>query len=147
SSGRDARAPGRVQWVVGGDAQNGIDVVVSKNYAPLRGLRIGLITNQSAIDRTGNPTADLLRGAPGVNVVALFSPEHGIRGAADDKVPDSIDPISGLPVYSLYGATRKPLPAQLANLDALVFDVQDIGTRFYTYIATLGWAMEAAADA
>jgi uncharacterized protein YbbC (DUF1343 family) len=138
---------GRVQWVVGGEAENGIDVVASKNYAQLKDLRLGLITNQSAISRTGNPTVDLLRGAPGVNLVALFSPEHGIRGVADENVPDSVDPISGLPIYSLYGATRKPRPEQLANLDALVFDVQDIGTRFYTYIATLGWAMEAAADA
>jgi uncharacterized protein YbbC (DUF1343 family)/CubicO group peptidase (beta-lactamase class C family) len=138
---------GRAQWIVSGDAQNGIDVVVAKNYAPLRGLRLGLITNQSGIDRIGNPTADLLRGVPGVNVVALFSPEHGIRGIADEKVPDFVDPISGLPVYSLYGAARKPRPEQLSNLDALVFDVQDIGTSFYTYIATLGWAMEAAADA
>jgi SSS family transporter len=147
AAGVNAPSHGRAQWVVGGDAQNGIDVVVAQNYAPLRGLRLGLITNQSGIDRIGNPTADLLRGAAGVNVVALFSPEHGIRGVADEKVPDSVDPISGLPVYSLYGATHKPRPEQLANLDALVFDVQDIGTRFYTYIATLGWAMEAAADA
>ena len=82
-----------------------------------------------------------------MTLVALFSPEHGIRGTADEKVADTHDPVSGLPVYSLYGQTRKPKLEQLAGLDALVFDVQDIGARFYTYIATMGLAMEAAADA
>ncbi len=138
----------RVRWVVdGADAANGIDVVISRRFEPLRGMRLGLITNQTGIDRAGNPTIDLLRSAPGVTVVALFSPEHGIRGLADAKVSDTIDAASGLPIYSLYGDTRKPKPEQLANLDALVFDIQDIGTRFYTYISTLGLAMEAAAEA
>src|SRR5207248_8197169 len=95
----------------------------------------------------GNPTIDLLRSAPGVTVTALFSPEHGIRGLLDAKVADTTDPISGLPIYSLYGETRKPRPEQLADVDALVFDIQDIGARFYTYISTMGLAMEAAADA
>jgi uncharacterized protein YbbC (DUF1343 family) len=142
------RQPRRVSFVTGGaDAQNGIDVLHASGYTPLRGLRIGLITNQTGIDRAGNPTIDLLRSAPGVNLVSLFSPEHGIRGTIDAKVADSIDEISGLPIYSLYGERRKPSPEQLANLDALVFDIQDIGTRFYTYISTMGLAMEAAADA
>ena len=138
----------RVAWVTGGgDASNGIDVLVSTRFEPLRGMRIGLITNQSGIDRSGNPTIDLLRSAPGVTLVALFSPEHGIRGVLDAKVPDTIDPVSGLPIYSLYGETRKPKPEQLADLDALVFDVQDIGARFYTFASTMGMAMEAAAEA
>jgi uncharacterized protein YbbC (DUF1343 family)/CubicO group peptidase (beta-lactamase class C family) len=131
----------------GGNAQNGIDVLESNGYETLNGMRIGLITNQSGIDHAGNPTIDVLRSAPGVSLVALFSPEHGIRGDADAKVADETDSISGLPVYSLYGERRKPSPEQLANLDALVFDIQDIGTRFYTYIATMGMAMEAAAEA
>ena len=142
------RQPRRVGFVTGGaDAQNGIDVLHASGYAALRGLKIGLITNQSGIDRAGNPTIDLLRSAPGVTLVALFSPEHGIRGAADEKVSDSVDDVSGLPIYSLYGERRKPSPEQVAGLDALVFDVQDIGTRFYTYISTMGLAMEAAAEA
>jgi len=138
----------RVGWVTGGaDAANGIDVLISRRFEPLRGLRIGLITNQTGIDRAGNPTIDLLRSAPGVTVVALFSPEHGIRGLLDAKVADTTDPISGLPIYSLYGETRKPKPEHLANVDALVYDIQDIGARFYTYISTLGLAMEGAAEA
>jgi uncharacterized protein YbbC (DUF1343 family)/CubicO group peptidase (beta-lactamase class C family) len=138
----------RVGLIMGGSAANGIDVVAGRAYEPLRGMRIGLITNHTGIDRSGNPTIDLLRSAPGVNLVALFSPEHGIRGTDDkEKVGDTTDTVSGLPIYSLYdGPTRKPKPEQLANLDALVFDIQDIGCRFYTYISTLGLAMEAAAE-
>ena len=148
AAGYDKPVIPRVRFIVGGaDTNNGIDSLVAKRYAPLRGLRIGLITNQTGIDRSGNPTIDLLRSAPGVTVVALFSPEHGIRGTADEKVGDARDSVSGLPVYSLYGETRKPKPEQLAGLDALVFDIQDIGTRFYTYISTMGLAMEAAAEA
>ena len=139
--------PRRVGWVTGGgDAQNGIDVLHASNYEALRGMRIGLITNQSGIDRTGNPTVDLLRGAPGVTLAAIFTPEHGLRGTEDDeRVADA--EYRGIPVFSLYGERRKPSREQLANLDALVFDIQDIGTRFYTYISTMGMAMEAAADA
>jgi len=110
-------------------------------------MRVGLITNHTGIDRAWNPTIDSLRSAPGVTLVALFSPEHGIRGTVDAKVADSIDAASDLPVYSLYADTRKPKPEQLAGLDALVFDIQDVGARFYTYIATMGLAMEAAAAA
>jgi uncharacterized protein YbbC (DUF1343 family)/CubicO group peptidase (beta-lactamase class C family) len=130
-----------------GDAgtMNGIDVLSVRRFAPLRGMRVGLITNQSGIDYYGNPTIDLLRGAFGVELVSLFSPEHGIRGMLDDNVGDEVDALSGLPVHSLYGERRQPSAEQLAGLDALVFDVQDIGTRFYTYISTMGMAMEAAA--
>jgi uncharacterized protein YbbC (DUF1343 family)/CubicO group peptidase (beta-lactamase class C family) len=140
--------PRRVGFVTGGaDAQNGIDVLHASGYAALHGKRVGLITNQTGIDRAGNPTIDLLRSAPGVTLVALFSPEHGIRGTADAKVGDDMDAVSGLPIHSLYGDRKQPTREQLAGLDALVFDVQDIGTRFYTYISTMGMAMEAAAEA
>ena len=140
--------PRRVDWVTGGaNAQNGIDVLHTTGYAALKDLRIALITNQSGIDRAGNPTIDLLRSAPGVTVVELFAPEHGIRGYVDEEFGDSTDPVSGLPIFSLYGPRGKPTVEQLANVDAIVFDVQDIGTRFYTYVSRLGGAMEAAAEA
>jgi uncharacterized protein YbbC (DUF1343 family) len=136
----------RVGFVTGGaDAQNGIDVLHASGYAALQGMRIGLITNHTGIDRSGNPTVDLLRSAPGVTLAAIFTPEHGLRGTADEKIGDEV--YRGIPVYSLYGEHRKPTAEQLANLDALVFDIQDIGTRFYTYISTMGLAMEAAAEA
>lgn len=138
------RAGGGVRVVTGGaDVLNGIDVLVASKYEALRGMRVGLITNHTGIDRSGNPTIDLLRSAPGVNLVALFSPEHGIRGLADENVGDTTDEVSGLPIHSLYGERRQPSAAQLANLDALVYDIQDVGVRFYTYEATLGLAMEA----
>lgn len=137
----------RIRFPIGGgEAQNGIDVLASTRYEALQGMRVGLITNQTGIDRTGNPTIDLLRSAPGVELVALFSPEHGIRGN-EDREDVSDDRVSGLQVHSLYGERRKPSPEQLKGLDALVFDIQDIGTRFYTYISTMGLAMEAAAEA
>jgi uncharacterized protein YbbC (DUF1343 family)/CubicO group peptidase (beta-lactamase class C family) len=143
-----ARAGGTVRFVTGGgNASNGIDILVAERFAPIRGLRIGLITNHTGIDKSGNPTIDLLRSAPGVSLVALFSPEHGIRGEADESVSDSRDPVSGLPLYSLFGERTRPSPGQLAGLDALVYDIQDIGARFYTYESTLGLAMEAAAVA
>ena len=142
------RPGGQVRFTLGGpDTNNGIDHLESERYAPLRGMRVGLITNHTGIDRAWNPTIDSLRSAPDVTLVALFSPEHGIRGTVDANVADATDPVSGLPLYSLYGDTRKPKPEQLAGLDALVFDIQDVGTRFYTYIATMGLAMEAAAAA
>jgi uncharacterized protein YbbC (DUF1343 family) len=142
------RAGGQVRFTFGGaDTSNGIDHLEAERYAPLRGMRVGLITNHTGIDRAWNPTIDSLRSAPDVRLIALFSPEHGIRGTVDANVADTIDAVSGLPVYSLYGETRKPKPEQLAGLDALVFDIQDVGTRFYTYIATMGLAMEAAAAA
>lgn len=125
----------------------GIDVLAKQNFAPLRGLRVGLITNHTGHDRARRSTIDLLKAATGVRLVALFSPEHGLRGTLDEKVGDSVDERTGLPVFSLYGESRAPGPEQLASLDALVFDIQDIGCRFYTYISTMGLAMEAAARA
>ena len=126
---------------------NGIDVLTKDGFAPLKDLRIGLITNHTGHDRERKSTIDLLRAAPGVKLLALFSPEHGIRGALDEKVPDGTDSQTGLPVFSLYGETRQPKPEQLQGLDALVFDIQDIGCRFYTYISTMELCMEAAAKA
>ncbi len=125
--------------------QSGIDVLATDGFAALSGLRIGLITHQSGIDATGRRSIDLLRQAPGVQLVALFSPEHGLQGKLDSKVPSGSDAASGLPVFSLYGDTRRPTPEMLAGIDALVFDLQDVGVRFYTYISTMGYAMEAAA--
>lgn len=126
---------------------NGIDVLKREGFAPLKGLRVGLITNHTGHDRERNPTIDLLNAASGVKLVALFSPEHGIRGAQDERVADSTDEKTGLPVHSLYGQRLKPTAAQLRELDALVFDIQDIGCRFYTYTATMGLCMEAAGEA
>lgn len=131
----------------GGEVLNGIDVLVKTEFAALRGLNIGLITNHTGRDRQGRPTIDLLHQAPGVKLVALFSPEHGIRGELDEKVGDGKDAKTGLPIYSLYGERRTPTPEQLAGLDALVFDIQDIGCRFYTYISTMGNCLEAAGKA
>src|ERR1017187_9973992 len=102
----------------------GIDVLEEQNFAPLAGKRVGLITNQTGIDRNRRSTIDLLAHAPGVKLVALFSPEHGIRGLVDDRVPSSTDAGTGLPIYSLYGDTLRPTDAELAGLDALVFDIQ-----------------------
>ncbi len=129
------------------DAQvlTGIDVLERDGFKQLAGMRIGLITNHTGRNRAGRSTIDVLFKAPGVKLVALFSPEHGIRGLLDDKVSDTKDEQTGLPIYSLYGELRRPKPEHLKDLDALVFDIQDIGARFYTYISTLGYAMEEAA--
>ena len=123
----------------------GIDNAQKQDFLPMHGRRIGLITNQTGVNRDGKLTAVLLRHARGVLLHTLFSPEHGLRGAADSDIPDAVDPDVGLPVFSLYGERRQPTAALLENLDTLIFDIQDIGTRFYTYISTLGLCMEAAA--
>jgi uncharacterized protein YbbC (DUF1343 family) len=128
-----------------GSTLTGIDVLEAQKFAPLAGKRVGLITNQTGIDRDGRSTIDVLAHAPGVKLVALFSPEHGIRGTLDERVASSKDKATGLPVYSLYGETLRPTDAMMTGLDALVFDIQDAGVRFYTYITTMGYAMEAAA--
>ncbi|HRX84055.1 MAG TPA: DUF1343 domain-containing protein [Phycisphaerae bacterium] len=124
----------------------GIDVLARDGFAALDGRKVGLITNHTGVDRHGKTTLALLNEAPNVKLVALFSPEHGLKGVVDAKVADSSDPLTGLKVYSLYGETRKPTKESLAGVDTLVFDIQDIGARFYTYIATLGLGMEAAAE-
>lgn len=127
-----------------GATLTGMDVLEAQNFAPLAGKRIGLITNQTGINRNSRSTIDLLAHAPGVKLVALFSPEHGIRGTLDERVSSTTDAATGLPIYSLYGDSVRPTDAMLAGLDALVFDMQDAGVRFYTYITTMGYTMEAA---
>jgi uncharacterized protein YbbC (DUF1343 family) len=123
----------------------GIDVLERDGFDKLRGRRLGLITNHTGINREGRSTATLLCEAPGVELVALFSPEHGLQGRLDQaRIGDTRDEATGLRVFSLYGETRRPTAESLQGLDALVFDIQDIGTRFYTYISTMGYAMQAA---
>lgn len=129
------------------DVLNGIDVLERDGFRQLAGMRVGLVTNHTGRDRRGRQTIDVLREAANVKLVALFAPEHGIRGLLDEKLSDAKDEKTGLPIYSLYGESRRPKPEQLRELDALVFDVQDVGTRFYTYISTLGNVMEEAARA
>jgi uncharacterized protein YbbC (DUF1343 family)/CubicO group peptidase (beta-lactamase class C family) len=129
-----------------GGCLTGIDVLEREKFAPLRGKKVGLVTNHTGRDRDGRPTIDLLAKADGVTLVALFSPEHGIRGTADEKVADAKDEATGLPVYSLYGDRKKPTAETLKGIDTLVFDVQDAGCRFYTYVSTLGGVLEAATE-
>jgi len=127
---------------------NGIDVLGKEKFKSLEGLRIGLVTNHTGRNLKGKTSIDILNEAENVKLVSLFSPEHGIRGELDQsKINDSIDEKTGLPIYSLYGKSRRPKPEQLKNLDALVFDIQDIGTRFYTYISTLRFVLEEASKA
>jgi uncharacterized protein YbbC (DUF1343 family) len=125
--------------------RSGIDVLEAENFAPLRGLRVGVITNQTGVDSHGVRTIDALAHAPDVKLVAIFSPEHGLAGRADADVANDTDAATGLPIYSLYGETRRPSDAMLAGLDALVFDIQDAGVRFYTFTTTMAYCMEAAA--
>ncbi|MGB7200790.1 MAG: exo-beta-N-acetylmuramidase NamZ domain-containing protein [Pyrinomonadaceae bacterium] len=126
---------------------NGIDVLERTGFKQLDGLKIGLVTNHTGRNLAGKQTIDILNEAKNLKLVALFAPEHGIRGLLDDKVSDEIDAKTGLPIYSLYGETRRPKPEQLKDLDAIVYDIQDIGTRFYTYTATLKNVLEEAAKA
>lgn len=126
----------------------GIEVLKDSNFKILEGKRVGLITNPTGFDNSLKSTIDILHEAPNVNLVALFGPEHGVRGDvhAGDKIADMSDPKTGIPVLSLYGSTRKPTPGMLAGIDVLVYDIQDIGSRSFTYISTMGLAMEAAAE-
>jgi len=126
--------------------KTGIDILEEQNFAPLRGKRVGLITNQTGVDSQGRRTIDVLAHADGVKLVALFSPEHGIAGQLDTaKVGNATDAATGLQIFSLYGDTRHPTDQMLQGLDALVFDIQGAGVRFYTFITTMGYCMEAAA--
>jgi len=127
---------------------NGIDVLERDRFKQIEDLKIGLVTNQTGRDLAGRTTIDVLHDAANVKLVALFSPEHGIRGELDQaKIDDGKDEKTGLPIYSLYGESRRPKPEQLKDLDAIVYDIQDIGTRFYTYTATLVNVLEEAAKA
>jgi uncharacterized protein YbbC (DUF1343 family) len=123
----------------------GIDVLEAEGFARLRGKRVGLVTNQTGQSRRGVSTIDLLAHANDVRLVALFSPEHGIHGVLDENVPSTRDEKTGLPIHSLYGATRRPTPPMLEGIDTLVIDLQDIGARFYTYMTTMAYVMEEAA--
>jgi len=123
----------------------GIDILRRDEFAQLSGSKVGLITNHTGVDREGITTIRRFRDAENVELVALFSPEHGLAGKLDQHISNSRDLKSGLPVYSLYGKTRRPTSEMLAGIDTLVYDIQDVGTRFYTYISTMGLAMESAA--
>lgn len=128
--------------------KTGIEVLKEQNFRCLEGKRVGLITNPTGVDNQMKSTIDILHEAPNVNLVALYGPEHGVRGDvhAGDHVTDIKDASTGLPVYSLYGKTRKATPEMLKDIDVLVYDIQDIGCRSFTYISTMGLAMEAAAE-
>ncbi len=126
----------------------GIDVLKERNFDLLKGKKVGLITNPTGVDINLKSTIDILHKSKEVNLVALYGPEHGVRGdyAAGDYVDFYTDPTTNLPVYSLYGKTRKPTPEMLKDIDVLVYDIQDNGCRSYTYISTMGVAMAAAAE-
>lgn len=126
----------------------GVEVLLADSVDLVRGRRAGLITNQTGIARSGESSVDLLHGSEAVELVALFSPEHGIRGEAEagERVADEVDERTRLPVHSLYGDTRRPTPSMLEGVEVLLFDIQDVGARYYTYVSTMGLAMEAAAE-
>ena len=126
----------------------GIEVLRDGGFKELQGKRVGLVTNPSGIDNNLKSTVDILNEAPGVRLVALFGPEHGVRGNAHagDAVGDEVDPATGVKMYSLYGKTHKPTPEMLRDIDVLVYDIQDIGCRSYTFYATMGVCMEACAE-
>ena len=128
--------------------KTGLEVLKAQRFELLEGKRVGLITNPTGVDDGLRSTVDILNEAPNVELVALFGPEHGVRGDAHagDHVGNQTDPVTGLPVYSLYGKTRKPTPEMLRGIDVLVYDIQDIGCRSFTYISTMGEAMAAAAE-
>ncbi|OZU88836.1 hypothetical protein CIL03_11165 [Virgibacillus indicus] len=128
--------------------QLGVEVLLDENKELIEGKRVGLITNPTGVDQELNSIVDLLHNDPDVELTALYGPEHGVRGDAQagEYVEYYIDETTGLPVYSLYGQTRKPTPEMLENVDVLLFDIQDVGTRFYTYIYTMAYAMEAAQE-
>ena len=130
-----------------GDVLPGIDVLERDGFRQLAGARVGLITNHTGLSRDGRSTIQLLHEAANFELVRLFSPEHSISGDLDtENIGDAVDAETGIPIVSLYGEVRRPTAAMLADIDTLVFDIQDIGTRFYTYISTLGNAMIAAAE-
>ena len=127
----------------------GVDRLVEDDFAAMRGMRVGLVTNQSGVDGKGKKTRLVMRGSEAVDLVALYAPEHGLDGVAlaGKKVASGRDAATGLPVHSLYGRTRKPTAAMLRDVDVLVFDMQDVGARCYTYVSTMGLCMEAAGAA
>jgi uncharacterized protein YbbC (DUF1343 family) len=128
--------------------ETGLEVLAKSKFEILKGKKVGLITNPTGVDRNLKSCIDLMFNAPGIELVALYGPEHGVRGefTAGETIGSATDPSTGLPVFSLYGKTRKPAKEMLKGIDVLVYDIQDIGSRSYTYISTLGLAMEAAAE-
>jgi uncharacterized protein YbbC (DUF1343 family) len=128
-----------------GRVQTGLDVLEAQKFAPLRGKHVGIITNHTGLDTHGKSTIELLAHAPGVQVVAIFSPEHGLGGQLDERLSSATAPSTGLQVFSLYGETLRPTDEMLKGVDTLVFDIQDAGVRFYTYTVTMAYAMEEAA--
>lgn len=138
----DAATPGKQATVL-----TGLDVLERDGFKPLRGKRVALITNQTAVDAKGEHLLDVIVRAKekGITVTKLFSPEHGLYGAVDEKVSDTVEPKTGLHVYSLYGKTRRPSEEMLKDIDVMVFDIQDVGVRYYTYESTMGICMEEAA--
>jgi uncharacterized protein YbbC (DUF1343 family) len=146
---REAGLSGTGGQISGPAVSLGIDVLAADGFAALAGQRVGFITNQTSVDQAGTMSRVVLQRGLGTRLVALFGPEHGLdtRVRAGEHVANARDSITGLNAYSLYGATRKPTPAMLANLDVMVFDIQDIGVRSYTYISTMALAMEACGEA
>src|SRR2546428_2577149 len=143
ADGGDEAKPPRPASVV----RSGLDVLVAQDFAPIAGYTVGLVTNQTGVDAQGRRAIDLLAAAPRVKLAAIFTPEHGLTGDANTEVPHGRDPITGLPVWSLYGSTRRPNGGMLRGLDLVVFDIQDVGVRYYTYLTTLVYVMEEAARA
>src|SRR5690606_15195890 len=145
---QDGAAAGAAAQADQAGVRPGVEVFVDNPPAVVRGKRVGLITNHSGADRQGRATIDLLRAMPELGLVALYSPEHGIRGDAPPgaRIASARDEATGLPVHSLYGATRKPTPEMLEGVEALVYDILDVGVRQYTYESTLALAMQAAAE-
>ena len=137
-----------VVFASGPVVKTGIEVLRDRGFEGLTGKRVGLVTNPSGVDHLLNSTVDILFNAPGVDLVALYGPEHGVRGDlyAGDHVKDSRDEVTGLPVYSIYGTTRKPTKEMLQGIDIMVYDIQDVGVRSYTFISTLGLVMEACGE-
>jgi len=148
STGHAQNAPAAIVVQAAGPVRTGLEVLLRDPPEALRGKRIGLITNPTGVTPDLRSGADLLAARRDIHLVALFGPEHGIRGngGAGAAVSNATDPKTGLPVYSLYGGNRKPSPAMLRGLDVLVFDIQDVGARFYTYVSTMALAMQAAAE-
>ena len=145
-TGRDFGPPARAALPRASTAVlSGLDVLRAGDFAALKGKRLGLVTNHTGRARDGATTIDVLHGLPDTKLVALFSPEHGIRGILDAKVPSEVDAKTGLPIHSLYGETRRPTAAMLQGIDEIVIDLQDIGARFYTYMTTMAYVMEEAA--
>lgn len=132
----------------GAQVKPGVEVLRDNNFASLQGKRVGLITNPTGVDNNLVSTVDILAAAPGVKLVGLYAPEHGVRGDvhAGDKVEGSVDKATGVPVYSVYGKTHKPTAEMLKDVDVLIYDIQDNGCRSYTFISTMGKAMEACAE-